>query len=246
MKTITKILLFLLLISIPLIAQPARSMAEQDSLRPLPVSGAVWRSAVLPGWGQIYQERLINAAMFSFTSLPLYFQAFYSLEQYNKYKKQDDYFDFTTSLSAAIFLHIANVIDAADAGKYQKPTGWRGSLVGDKPLKSPWGAALRSAVIPGWGQIYNESYIRAGLYLALNGYLIYRARVAHENYLKSKDLGDLEERSLFSWYAGLAYLLTIADAYAGATLYKFDESMEMTVVPQVGREYVAIGLQVKF
>ena len=27
--------------------------------------------------------------------------------------------------------------------------------------KSPWGAVLRSAIIPGWGQIYNESYIKA-------------------------------------------------------------------------------------
>ena len=24
--------------------------------------------------------------------------------------------------------------------------------------KSPWGAVLRSAILPGWGQIYNESY----------------------------------------------------------------------------------------
>jgi len=40
--------------------------------------------------------------------------------------------------------------------------------------KSPWGAVLRSAVLPGFGQFYNESYwkIQLALYLFLGGFII--------------------------------------------------------------------------
>jgi len=34
-------------------------------------------------------------------------------------------------------------------------------LLSDEPLKSPWGAVARSAVLPGWGQVYNEQYWKA-------------------------------------------------------------------------------------
>ena len=39
--------------------------------------------------------------------------------------------------------------------------------------KSPWGAVLRSALIPGFGQIYNESYWKAPIIWGLAGWFIY-------------------------------------------------------------------------
>ncbi|HED08391.1 MAG TPA: hypothetical protein ENI57_09775, partial [Ignavibacteria bacterium] len=35
--------------------------------------------------------------------------------------------------------------------------------------KSPMGAVLRSAILPGWGQIYNESYIKAPIIWGIFG-----------------------------------------------------------------------------
>jgi hypothetical protein len=37
---------------------------------------------------------------------------------------------------------------------------------GDTLYKSPWGAVVRSLVVPGWGQWYNERPLKAGVYLA--------------------------------------------------------------------------------
>lgn len=56
-----------------------------------------------------------------------------------------------------------------------------------KEMKSPVGAMLRSAVLPGWGQIYTESYIKApiifGIFAGLTGSVIYR----HDQYAEYRD-----------------------------------------------------------
>lgn len=56
-----------------------------------------------------------------------------------------------------------------------------------KEQKSPSGAMLRSAVLPGWGQIYNESYLKApvifGTFAGLAGGVIYR----HTQYSDYRD-----------------------------------------------------------
>ena len=216
---------------------------ENIVLSPTP---AIVRSILLPGWGQIYQERLTNAALFSFSSISLYIRSAYFLDQYNKYSLQKDKQEMLTSLSSAVFIHLMNIVDVTDAAFHEKPTGWHGELLGDTPLKSPWGAVLRSAIIPGWGQVYDESYFKAALALGANGYFIYKARNAHRKYLDTKDRQYSSERSKYNWWFGIAYILTMADAYAGAYLYKFEESMELTVLPQVEPTYAGIQLYVVF
>ena len=236
----------LLLFPLLLNAQEAEEEAVTDTSAALPVSAAVWRSAILPGWGQIYQERLLPGAVFSFTTLGLYMQSFSYLYQYNKYGDPDKRSKFQSYLSVALLLHIGNIIDAADAGRRLKPKGWQGELLGDKPLKSPWGAVLRSAIIPGWGQIYAENYIKAALYFSLNGYMIYRMAMANREYWETKKTKAREDRTRFAWYFGAAYLITLADAYAGAYLYKFDEAIEMAVSPVLTPEYIALNVYVRF
>lgn len=44
---------------------------------------------------------------------------------------------------------------------------------GDTLLKSPWGAVLRSLIIPGWGQWYNESKWKAPLFITTDGTMLY-------------------------------------------------------------------------
>ena len=101
--------------------------------------------------------------------------------------------------------------------------------------KSPLGAVLRSAVLPGWGQIYNESYIKAPIVWGILGGLA--AGWIHNNnkYLENRDLfvqtGNArfrtlrsfyrDQRDLVSIYIGLTYLLNIIDAYVDASLFDF-------------------------
>lgn len=56
-----------------------------------------------------------------------------------------------------------------------------------KEQKSPAGAMLRSAILPGWGQVYNESYLKAplifGAFAGLTGGVIFR----HDQYADYRD-----------------------------------------------------------
>ena len=104
--------------------------------------------------------------------------------------------------------------------------------------KSPWGAVLRSAVIPGWGQFYNESYLKIPVIWGLgiwfgyewqqnnDLYVIYRNR-----YKNSEDERDLiernfyrDQRDLFTIYMVLVYFANLVDAYVDANLFDFDVS----------------------
>jgi hypothetical protein len=102
--------------------------------------------------------------------------------------------------------------------------------------KSPWFAVLQSAVVPGLGQIYNESYIKAPIIWGAAALLVY-GWVYNNN--KHSDYADLyqqtndklyrqyrdfygDQRDLFTIYMGLLYLLNLVDAYVDAHLFDFN------------------------
>lgn len=108
--------------------------------------------------------------------------------------------------------------------------------------KSPWGAVLRSAVIPGWGQVYNKSYWKVPVVLGFLGYFSYIWIDQNKLYKQSRDLFassiteaypkgnsgyyDLREfykdqRNTFAIYIGLTYFLQLVDAYVDAQLFDF-------------------------
>jgi hypothetical protein len=102
--------------------------------------------------------------------------------------------------------------------------------------KSPLFAMLRSAVLPGWGQLYTEHPFRGGLIFTVEGFLVTLASVeerkadrAWEIYSQTGDLHHLSEynghhdrgRGFFN-LAIAGYLLNIADAYVDAQLYGFE------------------------
>jgi hypothetical protein len=101
--------------------------------------------------------------------------------------------------------------------------------------KSPWQAVLRSAVLPGWGQIYTESYWKAPIVWGAAAWLIYNwhyNNTQYKQYLNtfnhSANLNDLkfakfyqDQRDLFAIYMGLTYLLNLVDAYIDAQLFDF-------------------------
>ena len=111
--------------------------------------------------------------------------------------------------------------------------------------KSPWGAVLRSAIIPGWGQIYNESYIKAPIVWGIFGALVaawiwnnHKYNDSESLYLQNLNNPDTriptaykssrnfyrDQRDLVSIYIGLAYFLNLVDAYVDAQLFDFNVS----------------------
>ncbi len=101
-------------------------------------------------------------------------------------------------------------------------------LLSDNPLKSPMGAVFRSAILPGWGQFYNNKYIKAGIAFSANTVLAYHIFWYDNRWENTGNRDFQEKRNLFTWYFALSYLLTMVDAYVDAYLYKFDEAMEIS------------------
>lgn len=102
--------------------------------------------------------------------------------------------------------------------------------------KSPWGAVARSAVIPGWGQFYNESYWKIPVIWGTAAWFIYNWVDNNHLYNEYKSLyqtSELEyyrrlrnfyrdQRDKFSIYLGLLYLINLVDAYVDAHLFDFN------------------------
>ena len=97
---------------------------------------------------------------------------------------------------------------------------------------SPSGAMVRSALLPGWGQLYNQKGLKALIVLGIEGGLA--ANAAH---LNSRALSSAteDERQFYKenrnetiwWFFGF-YLLNILDAYVDAQLFTFDVSPDLS------------------
>lgn len=109
--------------------------------------------------------------------------------------------------------------------------------------KSPWGAVLRSAVLPGLGQYYNQSYWKIPVIWGVNAWFIYNytynnnkykdyqaqyIRVQNPDYKANRDFYR-DQRDQFAIYLGITYVLTLVDAYVDAQL--FDFSVEEDPLP---------------
>jgi len=109
--------------------------------------------------------------------------------------------------------------------------------------KSSWGAVLRSAILPGLGQIYNESYWKSPIIWGISGWFIYNWINNNNLYndYKNRHLQSIttgaenssyktyrefyrDQRDLFAIYLGLTYFLNLVDAYVDAQLFSFDVS----------------------
>lgn len=204
------------------------------------------KSIFVPGWGQMHQDRIPESLLFYFSSANYYYRTIFHWDRDQKKSSASAKTLFKVNLSAALFLHSLNILDVLDSEWRNPGKQWRGGLLDDKPLKSPWGAAFRSAMLPGWGQLYNTSYWKAAGYFLVDGYLVFKIREADLAYQKSGKVADRDDRSRYNWYFGLAYFLTIADAYAGAYLYRFEDAMRLTWAPEIKRDAIALGFYVHF
>ena len=115
---------------------------------------------------------------------------------------------------------------------------WLGCLAQAK--KSPALAAVSSALIPGGGQLYNHSYVKAGVFFSLESCLL-GAALYHNNKAdafkdklnsttdailqqeyrnKRKDHQDLRKR--YFWLLGIGVAGSMLDAYVEAHLADFE------------------------
>jgi len=115
--------------------------------------------------------------------------------------------------------------------------------------KSPRKAMLFSALLPGAGQLYNESYWKVpvvvgfGIYFASQWlhnnrlYGDYRDQYAQsllQNPAGNSRLLQIREfykdqRDTFTWYMAILYFVNVADAYVDASLYDFSVSGDLTI-----------------
>ena len=101
--------------------------------------------------------------------------------------------------------------------------------------KSPWGALGRSAILPGWGQYYDENYWHIPVIWGLLGWFGYQWILNNNNYKTYRDdfieTGDnndklkrdffRDQRDQFTIYIAITYLLNLVDAFVGAHLFDF-------------------------
>lgn len=111
------------------------------------------------------------------------------------------------------------------------------------PSKSTGLAMLLSGILPGAGQVYNESYWKAPIVLGLGIYFaaefLRNDRYANDyrqTYLLTGDDADRRTRDDYkslrdanAWYFLIVYVLNIVDAYVDASLFGFDVSPALGV-----------------
>ncbi len=124
------------------------------------------------------------------------------------------------------------------------------------PTKSTGKAMLLSAILPGAGQFYNESYWKVPIVVGFGIYLIsnwldnnrmyqdYKAQYqaslgtipgGDEALLNSREFYK-DQRDAFSWYLLIWYFVALADAYVDASLYDFNVGSDLSLrqLPVVG------------
>ena len=96
---------------------------------------------------------------------------------------------------------------------------------------SPSGAALRSFLLPGWGQAYVGSPLKAVIYGGIEQTLIFGIYKQDHLYRKYKGREDFRRadsfrnyRNRMGWYLAGALIVSMLDAYVDAHLYDFDVS----------------------
>jgi len=102
--------------------------------------------------------------------------------------------------------------------------------------KNPYRSMLYSALLPGGGQLYNEAYIKTGVVIGLQAYLVSLA--IHNNdkldyyrdlYNSTNNSGYLIKRNEYHdklrsdyWWMGTVLVLSVADAFVDAHLYNYE------------------------
>ena len=205
-------------------------------------------SAIIPGLGQIRQENPGRAVIFYGSSLYLLFN---TIDNYRNYKDTGDRDSRSAAYGSLALLsqvYLVNLLDVLDTYLTNKYEPWPQDLWSDLPVKSPWGAVARSAMMPGWGQVYNEQYIKAAVGFGAFAYFLSQIVHYNQEYKKTGNTEFRDKRVTNSWYLGLTYAIVMIDAYVDAHLYRFDEAMQanLYIVPEDRSIAVKLGVTYAF
>ena len=127
---------------------------------------------------------------------------------------------------------------------------------------SPTGAVLRSLAVPGWGQLYNDQPVKAGvvagLEVAWTAAAIFQFTEAgreadraaafpttSDSYLAHRQNRQvhLNQGRDYLWGLGLTVFYAMVDGYVNAQLYHFDAKMDAAIArDSVGKPRPAIYL----
>jgi phosphatidylglycerophosphatase A len=106
---------------------------------------------------------------------------------------------------------------------------------------SPSGAMWRSLLFPGWGQLYNRRYIKAGIIGGMELGFMWGIYNQHQRLEKARREDDKEsanfyrnDRNRLSWWLAGIILYSMADAYVDGQLWDYDLSDEisLTITPE--------------
>lgn len=136
--------------------------------------------------------------------------------------------------------------------------------------KSPTTAVLLSFALPGIGQLYNEDYWKAPIFIGASGVLIYLIVDNHSSYVDAEELWQSsksdggnssltnlyytrkeyyrDNRDLSAFYLLGVYVVAAVDAYVGAHMYDFnvDDEFSVGIYPAIGPESAGIGFRISF
>ena len=126
---------------------------------------------------------------------------------------------------------------------------------------APTWVALRSLVIPGWGQAKNGMWWKAILVAGIEGAMFERLyfedRMVHEyrdkqreypgqaDFYERKEDRHKSHRRDFIWWTSLFVLLSMGDAFVDAHLQSFDVTLDGVPAPVEGADTHAQGLSIR-
>jgi len=137
-------------------------------------------------------------------------------------------------------------------------------------VKSPVGAMIRSAILPGWGQVYNGKYIKALVYMGGESYFLLKFLELDDELNKLEEMYDLSlingvsndstkrilndiddkehERNGWGWLFAAGYLLAMGDAFVDAHLYGLNEyeNLSLGILPNRSEKMLSVQLVFKF
>ncbi|RMH62181.1 MAG: hypothetical protein D6677_10395 [Calditrichaeota bacterium] len=199
---------------------------------------------MVPGVAQLHQERFVKAAVFYGGAAWIYANAANYYYRFTQYGYNRDLTAFRQTLAWGAAWHGLALLDGWYYGRRYKPV--KRTLFSDKPLKSPWGAALRSLFFPGWGQWYNDAPYKSAFYFTLTATIAYTVYHNDRLYRQTGAYSYKDQRTRYYWYLGLDYLLMVLDAQVDAWLYKFDEVTRWSLGPHPQNGALMFRMEVTF
>ncbi len=116
-------------------------------------------------------------------------------------------------------------------------------------IKSPNVAIIKSAILPGFGQLYNGKIFKAVLIfggeVALAGNAVYYNQLQVQSSTEDEWEFYRNIKSRFLWWLFAVHLLNVIDAYVDASLLEFDTGPDLSFYPDFSNIYTLASVKLK-